>query len=96
MLCTFHLAFAKPAPKLLWLPNYAGINVIDPKDRSLRQTETLPSTCDTANRDELKNTHPRMNRRSGSSRRNGAALWCGVKDPAGLLKTFIDWGFVDF
>src|SRR4029077_12048424 len=39
-----------------------------------------------------KNTHPWMNRRSDSSRRNGATLWCRAKNPADLLKTFVDWG----
>ena len=38
-----------------------------------------------------KNTHTRMNWRSDSSRRNGVALCCGVKNPANLLKTFVGW-----
>src|SRR5947207_15963026 len=38
-----------------------------------------------------KNTHLWMNWRSGSSWRNGAPLWCRAKNPADLLKAFVDW-----
>jgi DNA-directed RNA polymerase len=33
-----------------------------------------------------------MNLRNDSSRRNDATLRCRAKNPADLLKTFVDWG----
>jgi hypothetical protein len=39
-----------------------------------------------------KNTNAWKRWRSGSSRRNGVTLWCRARNPADLLKTFVDWG----
>src|SRR6266481_785087 len=81
MRCTFHLAFAKPAPELLWLPNYAGN----------KRFETRDTASPDELKDDLENTHTRMNWRSDSSRRNGATPVLGNKSND-LPKTFVELG----